>query len=30
MGEDGTELDEDALMKTMQGLMGGMLGGGKK
>jgi len=25
MGEDGTELDEAALMKTMQGMLGGMM-----
>ena len=30
MGEDGSELDEAALMKTMQGMLGGMLGGNKK
>ena len=30
MEEGGNELDEDALMKTMQGMLGGMLGGGKK
>jgi hypothetical protein len=25
MGEDGSELDETALMKTMQGMLGGMM-----
>src|SRR6056300_715054 len=25
MGEDGSELDENALMKTMQGMLGGMM-----
>jgi predicted ATPase len=30
MGEDGTSMDENALMKTMQGMLGGMLGGNKK
>ena len=25
MGEDGAELDEAALMKTMQGMLGGMM-----
>lgn len=30
MSEDGSELDEAALMKTMQGMLGGILGGGKK
>jgi len=25
MGEDGSELDEAALMKTMQGMLGGMM-----
>ena len=25
MGEDGSQLDEDALMKTMQGMLGGMM-----
>ena len=30
MENNGQELDENALMKTMQGMLGGMLGGGKK
>ena len=29
-GGEGGELDEAALMKTMQGMLGGMLGGAKK
>ena len=30
MGDDANSMDEAQLMKTMQGMLGGMLGNGKK